>query len=113
MSHASKQASANLRGLLAEATIYFGRDFLMAAAMIGGPAVAAVEGLLLILASRILGHRAILVCLETDALFAVTRSASRILRLFAPSAKQANCAPNISSRCQTAWTTLFSAAASA
>ena len=80
MSSTFAQAAADLRGLirerrtcileltfisqtlgslvrfpLAEATIYFERGFPMAAAMIGGPTVAVAEGLLLRLASRILG----------------------------------------------------------
>ena len=113
VSYASEQAAADLRGLLAEATIYFGQGFLMTVAMIGDPAVAVFEGLLLLLTSRILGRRTTLVCLGTNALFSTTRSASRILWLLAPPANRTNCAPNISSRCQIAWTTFCSAAASA
>ena len=81
--------------------------------MVGGPAVADVEGLLLLLVSRILGRRATLVCLWTNTLFSITRSASRILRLFAPSAKRTNRASKTPSHRRTLWTTLCSATASA
>ena len=92
---------------MAEATVHFGRDFLVAAAMIGGPEVVTVQGLLLLLASRILGRRATLFCLGTDALFTATRSASRILRFLVPSAKQASCKSESPSRRQIKWTIFY------
>ena len=75
--------------------------------MVGGPIpiVVAVEGLLLLLASRILGRRATLFCLGTNALFTATRSASRILWLLTLSAKQTNCKSKTPFHRQNKWTT--------
>ena len=61
-----------------EEAVHFGRGFLVAAAMVGGPAIVTVEGLLLLTASQIFGQRATLFCLGTDILFAIIQSASRI-----------------------------------